>query len=182
MVVPEEVQLEGWLAVILLPFCVADLRSRVSPMLVASDASEIGMGVCRTSTISPEGLHALHTLVNARPVHSSKVGLIEMFAGIGGLRQGLANIGIRPDIHVAFECDPAAVKVFQSAWPSAWLLPDVTQITPSLLQTYLEKSPHVELWIVGGGFPCQPYSRLNANRRGMADPRALHHWIPRVTE
>ena len=45
---------EFQLALFLLLLCLCDLRDLISLLVVASDASESGMGVCRTSTLTPQ--------------------------------------------------------------------------------------------------------------------------------
>ena len=57
---------------------------------------------------------------------------------------------------------------------------DVRSIGKKELRKVVERGPHVKLWIVGGGFPCQPHSRLNSQRTGFNDPRSFHQEIPRL--
>ena len=47
------------LAILSLPVCVTDLRAKISPLLVASDASEWGPGLSRTSSLTAQGQVAL---------------------------------------------------------------------------------------------------------------------------
>ena len=91
-----EVREEIRIAVYLLPLCVMDLRAHISPLVVASDASESGMGVCRTSSLTSSGLQAVMSRRAAQPRHRLEVGLIEVFAGIGGLRAAFEACGVHP--------------------------------------------------------------------------------------
>ena len=60
--VPREVLEDLFLALCHLPLMLFDLRLRTSPLVMASDASSTGFGVCRTSSLEPSGLLALAVL------------------------------------------------------------------------------------------------------------------------
>ena len=95
----------------------ADLRAKVSPLVVATDASEWGLGVSRTSSLTAQGRVALQELQQATPICSGPVGLLELFAGVGGLRRAMEHCRVVPALHVAAEEEAAAQRVLQSAWP-----------------------------------------------------------------
>ncbi len=94
---------------------------------------------------------------------SSVVGL---FAGIGGIEQGLALSGHHPEL--LCEIDPGALAVLADRMPDVDLRPDIAQLT---------SLPVVD--IVAGGFPCQDLSQagrtagIGGARSGLVD-RALH--------
>ena len=52
---------------------------------------------------------------------------------------------------------------------------------PQLLEI-LRKSLLVSLWLVVGGFPCQPHSALNPKRKHFEDARSQHQEIKRVAD
>ena len=52
-----------------------DLRLRTSPLVVASDASATGFGVCRTSSLEPKGLLALAALQEGHNFRGEEIGL-----------------------------------------------------------------------------------------------------------
>eukprot|EP00971_Amphidinium_carterae_P087700 1735142-Amphidinium_carterae.1 len=58
---PEIVKREWLIAVLHLPLLQVNLRARVSPVVLASDASETGGGACATVKLSELGLAALGT-------------------------------------------------------------------------------------------------------------------------
>ena len=64
-----------------------DLRLRTSPLVVASDASATGLGVCRTSSLEPKGLLALAALQEGHNFRGEEIGLIEVGTTPGGVRQ-----------------------------------------------------------------------------------------------
>ena len=113
---------------------VVDLRVRVSPLVVASDASESGMGVCRTSSLEADGRRALAAYEAGAPPPADGFGLIEVFAGIGGLRRAVEIVGVRPAFCVAVDIDPGARDVIIAAWPDAHLLADIRALTPEPLR------------------------------------------------
>ena len=74
----------------LLPFMCVDLRCRVPPLVVACDASEMGVGVVRTTSITSEGRRALPDFQNAALPIEDRLGLIELAPNDGTVRQALA--------------------------------------------------------------------------------------------
>ena len=52
-------------------------------------------------------------------------------------------------------------------------------LTPRQVEQLVRDHAGITLWLVKGGFPCQPHSKLNAGRRGFADERALHKTLLR---
>lgn len=90
---------------------------------------------------------------------SSVVGL---FAGIGGIEQGLASAGHHAEL--LCEVDPAALAVLADRMPDVALHPDIRK---------LRSLPKVD--IVAGGFPCQDLSQagrtagIGGERSGLVD-------------
>lgn len=162
------------------PLLVFDLRARVSPLVTASDASEDGLGLCRTSALTAAGLEALAERRPGAVTPADELGLLELFSGIGGLRRALEMLGVRPGVYAAVEKDEACQRVVRAAWPDVkgWL--DVEAVGESELRQLVESGPRVRLWLVGGGFPCQPHSGLNVNKKDFDDARSLHRQVPRI--
>ena len=137
---------------------VTDFRLKVSPLVIASDASNHGLGVCYTTNQTSIGNAKAKTLQSGRedelPI---KIGLIEVFAGVGGVRAALYRIG-PPITHVSIEHDSEASKVIGHAWPEAMHFAKAEEFGTEETMQILRRSPHTDLWLIGGGFPCQPHS------------------------
>ena len=73
-----------------------DLRLRTSPLVVASDASATGLGVCRTSSLEPKSLLALSALQEGHNFRGEEIGLIEVGTTPGGVRQAFARLKVKP--------------------------------------------------------------------------------------
>ncbi|CAK0801859.1 unnamed protein product [Prorocentrum cordatum] len=174
-----EVRDEIRTAVYLLPLCLMDLRAHVSPLVVASDASESGMGVCRTSSLTPLGLEALAVRLAAQPRHQMEVGLIEVRAGIGGLRAALAACGVHPEVYCAIEVDSMTSRVVEAAWPAAILEGEAQAVGKSQLRKIVEKAPHVKLWVLGGIIPLKP-GGSNSRLARFDGPESTHQEILRL--
>ena len=88
-----------------------DLRLRTSPLVVASDASATGLGVCRTSSLEPKGLLALAALQEGHNFRGEEIGLIEVGTTPGGVRQAFARLKVKPGANaiVGEENHPANV-------------------------------------------------------------------------
>ena len=105
----------------------------------------------------------------------TKIKYLDMFAGVGGFRTGLANAG---DFFVPVgwcEIDKYAQRAYRALYNTGgeYFCDDATQINP-------ESLPEIDL--VTAGFPCQPFS-VCGKRRGFTDTRGtLFHEIVRVAE
>ena len=104
-----------------------------------------------------------------------KIKYLDMFAGAGGFRTGLANAG---DIFMPVgwcEIDRYAQRAYRTLYETEgeYFCEDATKINPSEI-------PDIDL--ICAGFPCQPFS-VSGLRRGFADTRGtLFHEIVRVAE
>ncbi len=100
---------------------------------------------------------------------------LDMFAGVGGFRTGLTNVG---DFFVPAgwcEIDKHAQKAYKALYETEgeYFCDDATQIN-------CEDLPEIDL--ICAGFPCQPFS-VSGRRLGFADTRGtLFHEIVRVAE
>ena len=98
-----------------------------------------------------------------------------MFAGIGGFRTGLTNVG---DFFVPIgfcEIDKYAQRAYRALYRTGgeYFCDDATRINTDEL-------PDIDL--ICAGFPCQPFS-VSGRRLGFADTRGtLFHEITRVAE
>lgn len=105
----------------------------------------------------------------------TKIKYLDMFAGIGGFRTGLANAG---DVFLPVgwcEKDKYAQKAYRALYETEgeYFCADAREINTDEL-------PDIDL--ICAGFPCQPFS-VSGRRRGFADTRGtLFHEIVRVAE
>ena len=105
----------------------------------------------------------------------TQIKYLDMFAGVGGFRSGLQNIG---DFFVPVgwcEIDKYAQKAYRALYETEgeYFCDDATQIK-------CEDLPEIDL--ICAGFPCQPFS-VSGRRLGFADTRGtLFHEIVRVAE
>ena len=171
------------LAMCCAPLAAINFRLPCSPLVTASDASSSDCGVCRSVGLSLEGRAAL--LEFDRPLASSslRIGIGELFAGIGGLRRSLELIGLSPDVSVVCEVAPSAVRVLLHQWPDSILWGDVTEVSCDRVLSLSRSSIPVDVWLVGGGFECQLFSGLNPARQDVSHPSGrLFEHINRIAD
>lgn len=93
----------------------------------------------------------------------SKIKLIDLFAGIGGIRKGLEeaahSLGHETECVFTSEIKPYAIKVLHQNHPEDVITGDITKVDP-------ESIPDFD--ILCGGFPCQAFSAAGL-RAGFAD-------------
>lgn len=91
--------------------------------------------------------------------------IVDLFAGIGGIRKGFelacAGRGIKTECVFTSEIKPYAIKVLKQNHPNEKIMGDITQVDAS-------KIPDFDFLL--GGFPCQAFS-VAGKRLGFEDTR-----------
>jgi len=106
----------------------------------------------------------------------NKMTMLSLFSGIGGIDLAAQMAGIET---VAFcEINKFCQKVLYNHWPNVPIFPDIKKINKDVLKN--AKIPKID--IVAGGFPCQPFSTANRNRRGLDDERSLFPEMLRIVD
>ena len=95
---------------------------------------------------------------------------LDLFSGIGGFAIAAQWNGVRT---VGFcEREPYCKQLLSDQWPSVPICGDIREMDGKTFKG---------VWLVTGGFPCQPYSTAG-KRRGASDDRALWPEMLRVIE
>ena len=125
------------LAVVLLPLVCVDSRARVAALVVASDPSDKGMEVVRTTSITFKGREALSRVQNPAVPVEDRLGLIELSHSAGTARQALANLNVRPAVYVAARLSESNNQPLRTAWPDAFFFQDDKDIDKSQCQRWV---------------------------------------------
>lgn len=92
-----------------------------------------------------------------------KIKIIDLFAGIGGIRKGLEeaaySLGYETECVFTSEIKPYAIKVLHQNHPEDVITGDITKVDPKSIPDFD---------ILCGGFPCQAFSAAGL-RAGFAD-------------
>lgn len=91
--------------------------------------------------------------------------LVELCAGMGGMGQGLMNVGFRPVL--ACDQNPLMLDLYRTQSNVATVCGDISN--PAVVHALWEKHPFSST--MGSGVSCQPYSALGDRGSGN-DPRA----------
>ena len=167
--IPPEVKLELARFVGLVPLAFMNFRSRVSPVVTASDASTVGGGVTMSQTLTPAGRIAAQCKVRGdvlEPADTISVLTIGLFDGIGALRVAADSLGWNVVGHVSVEKSDAAARVVESRFPNSIRISDVRDINSDTVTEWALQFSQVSLIVIGAGPPCQGVSGLNASRKG----------------
>jgi len=149
-----------------LPFQVMDLRLRTDPIVTASDASEQGCGACRTKHLKVPGVKVLRSLKGLEAPVNEKLGLVEIYSGLAGARQACNLTACQPAVHVMIETNRNSERAAGMAWPRGHRWGNVQEVDEERVKSLLPYGLSVELWNIGGGFPCLEYTALKAEREG----------------
>lgn len=91
--------------------------------------------------------------------------VLDLFSGIGGFALGLERAGFHTSAFC--EIEPYCRAVLRKHWPETPIYDDVRALTASTLSR-----DGIEVDVICGGFPCQPWS-LAGQRKGRDDDRDL---------
>lgn len=91
--------------------------------------------------------------------------VLDLFSGIGGFSLGLHRAGFHTSAFC--EIEPYCRAVLRKHWPETPIYDDVRALTASALSR-----DGIEIDVICGGFPCQPWS-LAGRRKGRDDDRDL---------
>lgn len=91
--------------------------------------------------------------------------VLDLFSGIGGFALGLHRAGFQTSAFC--EIEPYCRAVLRKHWPETPIYDDVRTLTASSLSR-----DGIEVDVICGGFPCQPWS-LAGQRKGRDDDRDL---------
>ena len=155
-----------------LPMHWQDLKLKVSGQVYATDASPDGGGACSSTGLSPWGNARLHLLGHeANGIEDSgtqKTLVIELFAGMGGLKQALDLIGFEPMGVVGIDTSADCSKVFKQHCRHCLWYSNVLDLTEKDVVQWRERFPRATSVLLGGGWPCINHSQLNVHRQGAA--------------
>eukprot|EP00438_Fugacium_kawagutii_P023225 Skav215519 [mRNA] locus=scaffold2213:6821:7951:- [translate_table: standard] len=165
-----------------LPTIMTNLRAKIDPVVMASDAYETGGGACFASRLSRMGEEELLKMMEEPPSSiplstdfrdgGEGIVSIDLFAGIGGLERSLELAGVKPVFSVAVEIDKDCRRCLRRAYPGMEFWGDVTTVTKEKAKGWLKKIPNATGVVVGWGSPCQGLSNLSVDRKHLDDPRS----------
>ena len=81
-------------------------------------------------------------------------------------------LGIKPAVFVSIENDRDCAAVVRRAWPEVIHFHEVERVNKLELRKVFRKHPELKRVLIVGGPPCQPFSGLNADRKGFGDERS----------
>ena len=160
-----------------LPLHWQDIKMKVSGQVYATDASPDGGGACSSIGLSPWGSARLqslsHEVDGIEGSATEKAVVIEVFAGMGGLKQALDLLGFEPMGVIAIDSSPECAKVYKQHCRHCIWYKDVQSITEKDVLQWREKFSKATMVTLGGGWPCVNHSQLNVNRQGASGATSL---------
>ena len=185
--IPPGVKLEVARFLGLIPLAYMNFRSVVSPVITASDASELGGGVTASSQLTPMGVAASSCTVRGdlvEPEDLPTVLTIGLFDGIAALRVAADALGWCVAGHISVEKSVEAQRVVESHFAQVVTVKDVTMVDKAMVADWARQFTQVAVVVVGSGPPCQGVSGLNAARKGaLKDERScLFQHVPRIVQ
>lgn len=185
LAIPREVKLELVRFMALVPLAQMDFRLPMCQQVTASDASSTGGGISCSAGLTSYGQLAQQALVRGEfpePLETVEILTIGLFDGIGALRVAADVLHLPVAGHVSVECNPAANRVLEAAFPGAIQVNHVQDIDATMVQSWACEFSSVGVVLIGAGPPCQDVSKLNVDRKGSQRGlrSSLYKEIPRV--
>lgn len=100
---------------------------------------------------------------------------LDLFSGIGGFSYAVDEVWGKENVtHIFSDNDKFCQKVLAKHWPQAKIYGDIRQLTADTSNSGIEnvRERQDEIFLLTGGFPCQPFSQAG-KRRGTEDDRYL---------
>lgn len=176
----QEVKDEFMMAIMISMTCHCNLGALVSPVMMASDASQTGGAVGFAEELSLEGIDfvcAQQALSSNRMNEQIPVLLLSLFNGIGGCFRAYDLVGLCPMVRIAVEQDSGANRITTHRWPGTVIVDDVHKLDLTLMKlwsrTYL-RILEIHVW---GGWPCVDLSSAKANRRNLLGKQSGLFWL-----
>jgi|APSaa5957512535_1039671.scaffolds.fasta_scaffold05816_5 DNA (cytosine-5)-methyltransferase 1 len=111
-----------------------------------------------------------------------KIGVIDLFAGSGGLSLGFKNAGFK--IIAAVEFNEKAAETYSNNFKKTKLIvDDIKNVKSEELKKIVQKEGFRQFIVVGGP-PCQPYSSANKQNNGKSHPFAssVNHYFRLISK
>eukprot|EP00435_Cladocopium_sp_Y103_P044257 s197_g12.t1 len=187
-------------ASVMLPMPYSDLRSQVSGVVTASDASEEGGGLCSSVSLTEEGQGMLKSLqspqyketrlmpfraAGAMPVSDNqgpRIFVLSLFDGVGAIMCALARLLCQIVGYASSEIDKECKRLVRKRWPGIIELGKVECIDDKAISALISSTGYqIDCLLITAGSPCQDLTALLAKRAGLAGSRSkLFFEIPRV--
>ena len=153
----------------LLPQHWLNQHRRPSGKVFATDASE-GGGACETTDLSEWGHQRIHGFSYAEDglegALADDILVIEMFAGMGGLKQALELIGLMPQGVISVDTDSISKRITRQHCRHAICHDDVKTITKEMVSEWRRQFPRAKRVLIAGGWPGIHHSSLNVDSQG----------------
>ena len=131
--------------------------------------AELAVSCANSQFVLNSGVTTLRVRKNMGQVHKDSPVAVDLFAGAGGLGEGLMMAGINVAAAVEFHPQPALTYAFNHP-DTRVLVGDIRHLTAGVLLDAVESSTGQRtVDVVVGGPPCQGFS--TAGRKQSADPR-----------
>lgn len=170
LAIPDEVCEELARMMSLVPLANIDLRSRLSKVVTASDASTAGGGVTVSQGLTVQGAIAAQCSIRGdvvEPADLPEVLTVGVFDGISGLRVAADVLGWNIAGHISIEKSAEAARVVESRFPNTIWVPKVEDVSEESVRSWSLKFSQVSVVCLGAGPPCQGVSGLNAAKKGV---------------
>ena len=118
------------------------LHERPPGEVSATDASNSGAGVCKTTGLMAEGrAFLLDAAAPRNPQSACEVVLLGPFDGISAMRVAWANLGLSCHSYISIDTAEDARRVVESEWPGVTHVKDIRSISEKTVVAWRDKSP-----------------------------------------
>ena len=141
---PEDLAGELVHALMLMPLMIIDLRLPTSGTVIATDASEHGVGLTAAGKLEAKRLETQRA-----QFCDNSVGLIDMLGGLSSWRAAFDEMGIQPAAFAFVGGKTASNRVVTAAWPDVFVLDSPSNVTPHWLRQVMDYAPSITHWCLG---------------------------------
>ena len=164
----------------LLPLAHIDHRLSTSDLVMASDASLLGGGVCASQGETSLGVQVSQGAFRGedhRDTPDGGVVCIGLFDDMSAVRVSLEAIHAFVALHVSVGNGTSARRVVESNFPDTIFVDEVANITPAMCQVWAGLASTAKLILIGAGAPS--HRSVNSSVRPFVDMvRKAFSWCP----
>ena len=158
----------------LLPQHWLNQHRKPSGTVFATDASEKGGGACQSTGLSEWGHQRCHGLSygenGLEGAAADDLVVVEVFVGMGGLKQALELLGMVPPGIISIDNDATSKKLSRMHCRHGIVYDEVKKITREMVFEWRRQFPRAKKILLARGWPCIHHSSFSVNRLGASGP------------
>lgn len=160
--------------------CFTNLGARISPQIVATDASQTGGAVGYSDSLRAEGadfLMASRLIEQQSELNQVPVLVLSLFNGIGSSFRSYDLAVVKSMVRIAVDKNSATNRLTSHTWSGTTIIDDIHKLTLDVMKEWSRAYLRIEEIHVWAGWPCVDLAAVKANRLNLDGPNSGLVWL-----